>query len=94
MRKQIVENMWPHGTRVVTKEVTEEISSEMIQKFVRGVALAAKTSGMLEVASPKEIIRALKTIAAQPSDLVRELRKMGKSGSRATQTFRQIRKDL
>jgi len=107
--KKIVENGWPWGTRVVTetsprvaksksrKRVLKEdaVDGVMLQKFISGVALAAKTSGMLDaVDSPKEILRALKVLITQPADLMREIRKMGASGSRATQAFRQVRKDL
>lgn len=98
MRKTIVEDMWPHGTRTRTIESSgalQEIDDAAIQKFLRGVALAAKTAGMLDDPdSHKAVIKVLKKVVSQPADLARELRKMSKSGSRATSAFRQIRKDL
>ena len=89
--KKIQENVWPHGTKAA---YVEDVSDAIMQKFIRNVALAAKTSGLLDVAEPKEIVRLIKTMMASPSDLLRELKKMGQSGSRATATFRQVRKDL
>jgi hypothetical protein len=91
MKKKIQENVWPHGTKAV---YVEEVSDAIVQKFIRNVALAAKTSGLLDVAEPKEIVRLIKTMMASPTDLMRELKKMGQSAGRATATFRQVRKDL
>lgn len=88
MARRRIEEQWPHGRRFVTEQ-----EDETMTKFLNGVALSAKTSGLLDQ-GPAEVVKTLKNIIMHPADLLRELRRMSASAGRAKASVQQIRKEL
>jgi hypothetical protein len=92
-KKQIVEEAWPHGRRRVLKE--EDTMDAASQKIVQQIALGAKAAGLLDTENPLEdTMFVLRDIVRHPNALKMELKKMAKSGSRAAQTLRTVRKEI
>jgi hypothetical protein len=95
--KRIVEEFWPHGRRVIREQEageTEVAADEKMAAFLSGIAVSAKTTGLLDQEGPEGVVKLLKKAASHPADLMRELRKMGAQAGRAKQAVQQIRKGL
>jgi len=84
-------DQWPHGRKQLREQ--EDVTDAQTLKLISGIALAAKTSGALD-AGADEVVKMLRQIITHPSDLMRELRRMGTQSGRAKSTLQKVRKDL